>query len=156
MPFSKKQERSAKRKFGLVPQRVFLGHLAQTANVSASARQAGFSTKPVYDLRQKSAEFCTRYLVALREGYVRLEANLLAEALAPPAPNIKDSTFKQKQMKVRLGLALLAAHRATVRGVMATTQHSRSRDPQEVKKRLEARFATMRQRLNHEYAPTVQ
>ena len=134
--------------FGPAAQKAFLAHLAQTANVSASARTAGVTTRPVYDLRRKSEGFCTKWLGALAEGYARLEANLLAEALSPPASNMKDSTFKQKQMKARMGMALLAAHRATVRGVGATPAPSRSRDPKEVQARLEARFAAMRQRMS--------
>lgn len=136
------------RKFGVAAQKAFLAHLAQTSNVSASAKVAGVTTKPVYDLRKSCAAFCDQWLKALSEGYARLEANLLAEALSPPASNMKDSTFKQKQMKARMGMALLAAHRATVRGVGATPAPSRSRDPKEVQARLEARFAAMRQRMN--------
>jgi hypothetical protein len=145
MAFENKAGRKPKA-FGPAAQKAFLAHLAQTANVSASAKAAGITTKPVYDLRKKSAEFCDKWLGALREGYVRLEANLLSEALSAPAANMKDSTLKQKQLKTRIGMALLAAHRATVRGE-ANPAPSRSRDPAEVKKRLEARFATMRKRM---------
>ncbi|WP_374544266.1 hypothetical protein [Sphingorhabdus sp.] len=102
--------------FGPAAQRAFLSHLAQTSNVSASAKTAGVTTFPVYDLRRKSPDFCTKWLAALSEGYARLEANLLSEALSAPASNLKDSTLKQKQMKTRIGMALLAAHKATVRG----------------------------------------
>jgi hypothetical protein len=147
MAFEKKTD-TPNRKFGPVAQRLFLGHLAQTANVSASARVAGVTTSPVYDLRKKSEEFCARCHAALCEGYARLEANLLAEALSPPAANMKDSTLKQKQMKIRLGTGLLAAHRATVRGITPPATPSRSRDPKEVKQRLDARFTAMRKRLS--------
>ncbi|MBK6708205.1 MAG: hypothetical protein IPG54_12280 [Sphingomonadales bacterium] len=133
--------------FGPAAQKAFLAHLAQTANVSASARTAGVTTRPVYDLRRKSEGFCTKWLGALAEGYARLEANLLSEALSAPASNLKDSTLKQKQMKTRIGMALLAAHRATVKGAAPMPAPSRSRDPKEVQQRLEARFAVMRKRL---------
>lgn len=146
MGFEKKALQK-RRAFGAAAQRAFLAQLAQTANVSASARASGVTTSPVYALREKSADFRAKWLAALCEGYARLEANLLSEALANPANNLKDSTFKQKQMKVRLGMALLAAHRASVRGPAAPAP-SRSRDPKEVQKRLEARFAAMRKRLN--------
>lgn len=110
------------------------------------------TTRPVYDLRKKSDGFCAQWLTALGEGYVRLEANLLCEALAPPARNIKDSTLKQKQLKIRIAMALLAAHKATVRGETRPAP-SRSRDPKEVQARLEARFAAMRKRLDDDGAP---
>jgi hypothetical protein len=145
MAFEKKPARKAKA-FGLTAQKAFLVHLAQTCNVSASAKVAGVTARPVYDLRKTSVDFCAKWMAALREGYARLEANLLAEALSPPASNMKDSTFKQKQMKTRIGMALLAAHKATVRDVEKPAP-SRSRDPKEVKQRLDARFAAMRKRL---------
>jgi hypothetical protein len=107
MVFGKK---AAGKGFGPAAQKAFLAHLAQTANVSASAKTAGVTTRPVYDLRKKSEQFCAQWLAALSEGYARLEANLLSEALSAPASNMKDSTFKQKQMKTRIGMALLAAH----------------------------------------------
>jgi hypothetical protein len=146
MAIGKKPQRKT-RAFGPTAQKAFLSHLAQTANVSASAKVADVTTRPVYELRKKSPEFCNLWIVALAEGYARLEANLLAEALSPPASNLKDSTLKQKQMKTRIGMSLLAAHRATVRGGEKPAP-SRSRDPAEVKKRLEARFATMRKRMD--------
>lgn len=46
----------------------------------------------------------------------RLETELLAEALAPPEPELSDGLAKARLYKQRLALALLAAHRASVRG----------------------------------------
>jgi hypothetical protein len=156
MPFKKKAVTQKPPKFGVAAQATFLAHLAETANITASAKAAGITTKPVYHLRRKSAEFCARWVVALTEGYVRLEAELLAEALRAPSPNMKDSTLKQKQMRMRLGLALLAAHRNTVRGIEKPAP-SRSRDPKEVRARLEKRFADMRKRMEgDDDAPTIQ
>jgi hypothetical protein len=146
MPFEKKKPAKPKA-FGPAAQKIFLAHLAQTSNVSASAKRVGLTTFPVYDLKTKSAAFRAKWHDALAEGYSRLEANLLAEALSPPASNLKDSTLKQKQMKTRIGMGLLAAHKATVRGV-AKPMPSRSRDPKDVQQRLAARFATMRKRLS--------
>lgn len=143
----KSEGKNGGRGFGPAAQKAFLAHLAQTANVSASAKAAGVITRPVYDLRKKSPDFCGKWLTALSEGYARLEANLLSEALSAPAANMKDSTFKQKQMKTRIGMALLTAHKATVRGE-AKPGHARSRDPKAVQQRLEARFAAMRKRLS--------
>jgi hypothetical protein len=146
MTFERKKAAKPKA-FGAAAQKTFLARLAQTSNVSASAKAAGVATKPVYDLKNKSAAFRAKWIDALIEGYSRLEANLLAEALSPPASNLKDSTLKQKQMKTRIGMGLLAAHKATVRGVLKPAP-SRSRDPKDVQQRLAARFATMRKRLS--------
>ena len=147
MVFGRKSVGPKRKTFGIAARRVFLSHLAQTANVSASAKVAGVTTSPVYDLRKKSDGFCTQWHAALCEGYTRLEANLLAEALAPASGNMKDSTFKLRQMKIRLGSSLLAAHRTSVRGAVPASPQ-RSRDPKEVKQRLEARFLAMHKRLN--------
>ncbi|MFM2411273.1 MAG: hypothetical protein RL481_2101 [Pseudomonadota bacterium] len=151
MAFGKRAE-TLKRPFGVQAQRVFLEQLAQSSNVTASAKMAGFTTGPVYDLRKKSPEFCARWHAALCEGYVRLEADLLAEALRSSAPNLKDITLKQRQMKTRLGLSLLAAHRLAVRGHDSSGPTS-SRDPKEVRARLEKRFAEIRNRLGGDDDP---
>lgn len=152
MAFNKRAE-ARPRAFGFAAQKVFLAQLAQTANVSASARAAGISTGPVYELRRKSPAFCAKWLAALAEGYARLEANLLAEALSPPAPHLKDSTLKQKQLKTRIGMALHAAHKATVRGSATVHPPTRSRDAVSVRARLEARFAAMHKRLADDERP---
>jgi hypothetical protein len=159
MAFRKKDEKKES-KFGVTAQAKFLAHLAETSNVTASAKAAGVTTRPVYELRRKCADFLAKWLVALAEGYARLEAELLAEALRAPSSNMKDSTLKQKQMRTRLGLSLLAAHRATVRGA-EPAKPSRSRDPKEVRVRLEKRFADMRKRMakdkdGDDDTPTIQ
>jgi hypothetical protein len=132
--------------FGPAAQKKFLAHLAQTSNVAASAKAAGVTTTPVYALKNKSCVFRAKWLNALAEGYARLEACLLAEALSLPASNLKDSTLKQKQLKTRVGMGLLAAHKATVKG-MPQPATARSRNPKDVQQRLAARFATMRNRI---------
>ena len=68
MVFGKK---AAGKGFGPAAQKAFLAHLAQTSNVSASAKAAGVTTSPVYDLRKKSEQFCAKWLAALSEGYAK-------------------------------------------------------------------------------------
>jgi hypothetical protein len=97
--------------------KVFLSRLAETANVSESARTAGINSFDVYAQRSKSAAFRVRWEASLAVGYARLEAELLAEALRGSSPNVSDTTLKSRAQKQKLGLALLAAHKATVRGV---------------------------------------
>lgn len=133
--------------FGAAAQKLFLAHLAQSANVSASARAAGVSTWPVYALRAASPAFCAKWSAALAQGYARLEANLLAEALSAPAANLKDSTLKQKQLKTRIAMALLAAHKPAVRNGPTTPATARTASAKQVRARLEARFAAMHERL---------
>ncbi|WP_428628715.1 hypothetical protein [Sphingopyxis sp.] len=94
----------------------FLEALAETSNVAASARAAGVSGNAMYRERRRNAGFAARWHEALCEGFARLEAELLSEALVAPSGNVKDATLKSRAQKYRLGLALLAAHRASVRG----------------------------------------
>ena len=94
----------------------FLEALAETSNVSASAKRAGTNANAMYRERRRNTGFAARWHAALCEGFARLEAELLAEALVAPNGNVKDATLKSRAQKYRLGLALLAAHRAAVRG----------------------------------------
>lgn len=95
---------------------MFLEALAESSNVAASARRAGTNANAMYRERRRNAGFAARWQEALCEGFARLEAELLAEALVAPNGNVKDATLKSRAQKYRLGLALLAAHRAAVRG----------------------------------------
>jgi len=142
-----KQGAGASKAFSAAAQKLFLAHLAHTANVSASARAAGVSTWPVYALRAASPAFCAKWVAALAQGYARLEANLLAEALSAPASNLKDSTLKQKQLKMRIAMALLAAHKPAARSAAPMPRSKRAVSAKEVRARLEARFAAMHARL---------
>ncbi len=89
---------------------IFLESLAESSNVAASARVAGISATAMYRERRRNAGFAARWHEALCEGFVRLEAELLSEALITPTGNVKDATLKSRAQKYRLGLSLLAAH----------------------------------------------
>lgn len=129
----------------------FLERLAETANVSLSAKHAGASTFAVYQLRKSSKAFRDQWARALGEGYVRLEADLLAEALKPIANATADKTVKQRTEKHRIAMFLLNAHRAAVRGEAkaagALTPAAKPPTPAQLRADLSARFATMRARM---------
>ena len=93
----------------------FFAHLSETANVTASARAAGISSSAVYAERRRSAQFRDSWSEALSEGYAKLEADLLAEALQPASGNIADVTLKARAQKHRLGTTLLSAHRGSAK-----------------------------------------
>ncbi|WP_282945933.1 MULTISPECIES: hypothetical protein [unclassified Sphingopyxis] len=95
---------------------IFLDALAESSNVAASARAAGVSANAMYRERRRNTGFAARWHEALCEGFARLEAELLSEALIAPTGNVKEATLKSRAQKYRLGLSLLAAHRAAVRG----------------------------------------
>lgn len=95
---------------------LFLEELAMTANVSASARKAGIAAHTAYALRRRNADFAARWQAALAEGFARLEGDLLAEALTTSSGTLSAATLKSRAQRHRLGLALLALHRTSVRG----------------------------------------
>lgn len=77
----------------------FLDHLAETANVSASARAAGVASSAVYAERRRSPAFREAWALALAEGYARLETDLLAEALQTASGRTADGTLKARAQK---------------------------------------------------------
>lgn len=132
---------------GKAARALFLAHLAETSNVAASARAAGLSSSRAYRERQRFPAFRTQWQEALAEGYARLEAELLAEALRPASGNLKDITLKSRQMKVRLGMTLLSLHRASVRGVKPATAPAPRRTRTEIQQEWEAGLDAMKERM---------
>jgi hypothetical protein len=124
----------------------FLDALAETSNVAASARTAGLASSAVYRERRRCADFARRWHEALCEGFVRLETELLSEALMAANGNVKDATLKARAQKYRLGLALLAAHRSAVRGMKSAPVEA-AEDVAGAKERLARRLAEMRERV---------
>ena len=59
---------------------VFLGHLAATGNVEASARAVGFTKKVAYDRRKARPDFAAGWVEALELADVHLNGRLIAEA----------------------------------------------------------------------------
>jgi len=105
------------RAFDARARKAFLDHLAMTSNVAASSRVAGISAARAYAFRRRNPGFYDLWQKALAEGFARLEAELLAEALRAVSGKVSDATLKSRAQRQRLGLSLLAMHRAAVRGV---------------------------------------
>lgn len=134
-------------RFGPRAQKLFLDCLAASANVRGAARAAGLSTTVLpYRLRHADSNFAARWGAALVEGYVRLEEKLLAHALAPANARGSEALRKEKAQQLRVGMALLAAHRATVRGERPAAVQIRAR-PGTARSRVEAKLADMRERM---------
>lgn len=85
--------------------KVFLEHLAQTSNISASAELANAPIASVYRERRKNQSFAAQWRAALFEGYASLEMELLGH-LRGPAPG--------RSMDVANALRLLAAHKDAI------------------------------------------
>ena len=83
----------------------FLDTLAETSNVSASAKRAHIPAREVYKERRDDPEFAAAWRAALYEGYVNLEMEVLGY--------LRDRQPSHK-MDVGNALRLLAAHRETI------------------------------------------
>lgn len=91
--------------------RIFLERLAESSNVSASAREANIPPREAYRLRRVDREFAAAWRSALFEGYANLEMEVLGH-LRDPAPD--------RKMDVASALRLLAAHKDTIAAERAT------------------------------------
>lgn len=96
---------NAMRTHALGRRKLFLEALAETSNVTASAKRANWPLRSVYKLRREEASFADEWRAALIEGYDMLEMEMLCY-LRDPAPT--------RKMDVAAALRLLAAHRETV------------------------------------------
>jgi len=126
--------------------KAFFGSLSETANVAASARLAGISSNAVYAERRRTASFRAAWSEALAEGYARLEADLLAEALRSVRGTTSDATLKAQAQKQRLGTTLLNAHRASVKSYAETPRASATVDLGVLKAQLILKLTQMRDR----------
>lgn len=89
----------------------FLATLADTSNVSASARTAGVSKSRAYRLRREDEEFARKWQVALCEGYDNLEMELLCRMRTGEVRPAAGAKRGVRQFDNAVALRLLAAHR---------------------------------------------
>jgi hypothetical protein len=129
-----------------VSRSVFLAKLAETSNVTLAAKTAGISPPAAYRERRRSEAFRKAWGLALAEGYARLEAALLSEALIAANGSISDKALKSRAQKYRLGMTLLSAHRGAVRGSAPAPRHERAKG--EAKRLLAERLDVMRDRMD--------
>lgn len=88
--------------------RLFLDHLAESSNVTASAEKAGISVSRAYKVRREEPEFARQWLVALAEGYLHLEMDVVRRLREGDARTADDGKFDFAN-----AIRLLAAHRNT-------------------------------------------
>ena len=145
-PLPRKMTGYSKADWSKIKQGKFLAVLADTANVTASAKAIKFKEAAAYDFRRKSAVFRAAWNEALSEGYAKLELMMLERAMKALRPDTADEPADAVRTRVedysnKLAMGLLAAHRATVRGDrVATSTLARSGN---VRGRFEARFAAV-------------
>ena len=95
---------------------IFLDALAASCNVRWAAAQCGFSTVALYARRRRDPAFAAKWQDALVQGWFRLEAGLVAAAIATIEGRTPDPDFPSPPMTVADVIAVLKLHRATVHG----------------------------------------
>ena len=114
---ARRKPAAARERWTLDKQAEFLRHLADTANVTASARAVGMSEKGVYKLRMKSDAFRAAWASALTEGYVKLELMLLDRAMNGTRKAVwhgGKTVGETTEYSERLAMQLLSQHRTSV------------------------------------------
>jgi len=115
----------------------FLAKLAETSNVSASAKAAGVSTSTVYAARRSDREFAQEWRKALCEGYDNLEIELLLRLRKGQRASAKT------RFDNAAAIRLLLAHRDEVSQQRALDEEE---DEEAVLASLTAKLDTMRRR----------
>ena len=85
---------------------IFLGHLAETSNVTESAKRSGINPRRAYRKRRDDPGFATGWLAALWEGYTHLEMDVLRR--------LREGAFEtgsSGKFDFANAIRLLAAHR---------------------------------------------
>ena len=132
-------------------QRAFLAHLAETANVAASARKGKLSESTFRRRARADPDFAASWAAALREGYLKLEGEMLARALGGSTKDVWHGGKKVGQVREyndRIGLALLNLHREAVTG--RDTPPAAPIPIEEARARFRERLAEMNRRMGGE------
>ena len=87
-------------------QKHFLDHLAESSNITESAKVAGVNPSRAYLVRRQDPDFARRWLEALWEGYVHLEMEVLRRLRAGDL-----QTKAKDKYDFANAIRLLAAHR---------------------------------------------
>jgi hypothetical protein len=107
----------------------FLETLAASANVTAAAQAAGFSTTAIYKRRLNDARFAARWAEAMEVGYTRLECLAIEAGAAALAGTPLDAGGPLPRMTAADVLNLLRLHRAAVKGGPAQRYAWRAQEP---------------------------
>ena len=121
----------------------FLGELANTSNVSASARKAKVDTSTVYERRRKDAGFAREWQIALCEGYDNLEMDLLHRLRTGEIKVTAGARRGVRQFDNATAFRLLGAHREAAGRQRAVRTNE---DAEAIVLQINAKLEKMRQR----------
>lgn len=116
--------------------RVFLETLAETSNVSASARAAGVDSAQAYRARRQDPSFAQAWQTALAEGYEHLEMETLHRLRAGTGKD--DPKFD-----IANALRILALHKDAAERSRGTREHG---DEEAILASIDAKLDRMRAR----------
>lgn len=89
-------------------QKHFLDHLAQSSNITESAKVAGINSSRAYLVRRQDPDFARLWLEALYEGYLHLEMEVLRRLREGDMQGANSDKYDFAN-----AIRLLAAHRDT-------------------------------------------
>ena len=137
--------RTAGRRWSARAEAAFLETLAASANVTAAAEAAGFSTTAIYRRRLNDARFAARWAEAMEVGYTRLECLAIEAGAAALGGTPLGVGGPLPPMTAADVLNLLRLHRAGVRGGRAQRYDWRRAEPdiEEVRAEVLRRLAVM-------------
>lgn len=127
---------------------IFFGALAECCNVAQAARDAGFeSSRPVYLMKARDAEFAARFEAAVAEGYSRLELEMLERSrFGENRPSSAgQSPERLREIPTGLAMSLLKFHQSKVRASAPTAR--RPMRGAKLRDQLEARLSEINRRL---------
>jgi hypothetical protein len=123
-------------------QGLFLDYLAESSNVSESARKAGANPSRAYKLRREDPEFARKWLAALYEGYLHLEMEVVRRLREGDM-----QTENADKYDFANAIRLLAAHRDNA--ARAQAQH-RNVSAAEVRASIDRKVEAIRQQVQRE------
>ncbi|MFM5950721.1 MAG: hypothetical protein ACKOPM_16065 [Novosphingobium sp.] len=130
--------------------RIFLGELASTSNVSASARKARVSTSAVYEARRGNPEFNRAWQRALCEGYEYLEMELLARLRSGEVKPASTARRGVRSFDNGIAFRLLLAHKDSVSRQRAIRDNE---DSEAIVQAINAKLEKIRERRSALTAP---
>ena len=123
-------------------QKHFLDHLAESSNVTASAKAAGVNPSRAYLVRREDPDFARAWLAALYEGYLHLEMEVLRR--------LRDGdqkTGEQDKYDFANAIRLLGAHRDNAARAQA---QQRNVSAAEVRASIDRKVEAIRQQVQEE------
>lgn len=140
-------------KWNVERRRIFLAHLAMTANVTRSAAEAGMSLSAAYLLKKRDETFARAWLEALDIGFCELEMALLRDGIkgSERIETVVVGEDRQLKYEKRIisrhpasSLRLLQMHQAEVHHFRAEREDEDDRSDEEA---LKADMGRVRERL---------